>query len=117
MANRIKLEEIFKNPENVTAFLKLNSKEEGLAFLNGKGAEINEAELDEIINQFRLSLKKDDEAMDLDDLDTVAGGGFGSWFKSLINDIADVAETGAMMALSAADTVVRGAADIIGNIP
>lgn len=78
MANKAKLEEIMKDESNVAALKACETEEAALAFLNEKGAELTAAEL-------QLAMPGSDEAMDLDQMDAIAGGGLIDAIKDLFS--------------------------------
>lgn len=118
MANQAKIEEIFSNPENVAAFSALQSKEAALAFMNDKGAEMTDEELVEMIQAIRDSLKEgDDGAMNMDELEGVAGGGLFSTIGNFFKGAKDVVVSGVVTVVATGSELVDQAANLIGKIP
>lgn len=117
MANQAKIEEIFSNPENVAAFRALQSKEEALAFMNDKGAEMTPDELKEMVCAIRDSLKEgNDEAMDLDALEQVAGGGFFKTLGNFFKGAKDAVVSGVVTAVVAGSELIDEASDLISKV-
>lgn len=102
MANFAKLQEIFKNPEDMEALTKLTVKEDILAFLNEKGAEMTADELTEMGMAIKKAIESKGEGMNMDDMDAVAGGGFFTATFDFIGNLASIPSD------FIADTVVMG---------
>ena len=79
MANKAKLEELMKDEKILAALKACESLEAALALVNEHGADMTAEEL-------MAAMPADNEAMNLDDMENVAGGGLGDlWdaFKGL----------------------------------
>lgn len=86
MANMNKIKEIFNNPADMEELNKCTTVEASLAFLNDKGAEMTVEEIKELAAAIAKAAKANEEAMNLDEMENVAGGGiFGDIFGGIAN--------------------------------
>lgn len=83
MADMNKLEAILRDEQNAEALRTCATREDVLAFLNSKGADVTGADMKQAA--IRCAAPGNDEAMELDDMDQVAGGGAFDWLTDLLN--------------------------------
>ena len=107
MANMQKVKEIFADAEVMAQLDQCTTVEESLAFLNDKGAELTADELKELAAAVVKAADTKDEAMDMNDMESVAGGGFfGAVFGFAGNVISYPAQWGKKIVTSAVTSAI-----------
>ena len=109
MANMNKVKEIFSNPADMEQLNKCTTVEDSLAFLNGKGAEMTAEEVKELAAAIVKAAEENSEAMNMDDMENVAGGGL---FGDILGGVANVVRAPLKWGTSLTYTVAESVIDI-----